>query len=219
MRDASAKKDFRAAGGDLIGKIDAKPGKTGALRLTYNADRPYEKEIAQYAQQAWKELGFKIEPVPVSGGEIPAIVASGDFDILAMDYVAFTDDAYGFVAPFALEFSGSYVDVTNPDVFFNPHFTGFESEAYNDLIESLYTADAKTRTSILHTAEEALLDEAPVAPLFFEKSSYVSSKLLSKITVDYRGAKDFRKTKLKGYREINAARAAAEEAAPAQSQQ
>lgn len=213
VREAGSKNDFRAVAGDVLTPSleGAKAAKTGTIKLTYNKDRAYEEEIAKHAKDAWKSLGFTVELDGVDGNTIDDVIKSGEFDVIAADYISFTSDAYGFVAPFALEFSGSYVDVTNPDVFFNAHFTGYESEEYNALIQQLYTADKKTRASLMHDAEKMLLDSAPVAPLFFEKVNYVSSSKLSKIQVNYRGAKIFTNTKLSGYKKINEAKELAEE--------
>ncbi len=212
VHESGSAKDFRAAGGNVLPTGDFKAGKGGTITLIYNADRAYEKEIAEYVKETWKGLGFGVKLNPVTETELATAMKNGEFDVAAADYISYTDDAYGFVAPFALEFSGSYVDVTNPDVFFNPHFTGFEDEEYNALVESLYVADKKDRNTILHNAEKALMDACPVCPLFFEKTSYMATKDLSKIAVDYRGAKDFKNTSLKGYKKINEAKDEAEKA-------
>lgn len=215
VMEANSKKSFREAGGDVLSKANEGGSvKTkGTVKLTYNKDRAYEAEIAKLARDAWSKLGVKVELDPIEGGMIDDVIKSGEFDVIAADYIAYTNDAYGFVAPFAVEFSGSYVDVTNPDVFYNPHFTGFVNEEYNALIESIYaTKSAKEKAPLLHEAEEALLSYAPVAPLFYEKSNYVASKSLSKYEVTYRGTMDFTKAKLKGYKKINEAKTAAEEA-------
>ncbi len=209
--ETGTKSDFRKIGGNVLpteGTVESK----GTITLTYNEDRAYEQEIAKYVQGVWGKLGVTVNLNGVAGTEIDDIIKSGEFDVIAADYISYTSDAYGYVAPFAKEFSGSYVDVTNPDVFFNAHFTGFESEEYNALIETLYLADNKTRASLLHDAEKMLMEEAPVCPLFFEKTNYMSHGKLSKFSVDYRGATDFRRAKLKGYKAINEAKEAAEEA-------
>jgi ABC-type oligopeptide transport system substrate-binding subunit len=77
----------------------------------------------------------------------------------------------------------------------------------NEEVEIKYFCDI-----LLHKAEEMLLAESPVAPLFYEKSNYVASKDLSKYEVTYRGTMDFRNMKLKGYKKVNEAKVAAEEA-------
>ncbi len=213
VMEANSKKSFREAGGDLLSALSGSVAKKGSVKITYNEDRAYEAEIAKLARDAWKELGISVQLDPVPGDQIDDVIKSGEFDVIAADYIALTNDAYGFVAPFALQFSGSYVDVTNPDVFYNPHFTGFESDEYNALIDEIYaTESAKEKAPLLHKAEEMLLAESPVAPLFFEKSNYVASKDLSKYEVTYRGTMDFRNMKLKGYKKVNEAKVAAEEA-------
>ncbi len=212
VKEAGSKKEYRAAGENLISYEGAKVKETGKITLTYNKDRAYEEKIADYARKAWKGLGFTVETVGVTTEEIKSIIKSGEFDVIAADYMAFTEDAYGFVAPFSKKFSGMYVDVTNPDVFYNPHFTGFESEKYDEIIEQLFTADTKARAALMHSAEEMLCDEAPVAPLFFENIYYVKSGKLSKIGADFRNSPDFRETALKGYKAVNEAKRLEEEA-------
>ena len=69
--------------------------------------------------------------------------------------------------------------------------------------------DAYTKYNY-ETAEEMLLAESPVAPLFFEMTSFMAYKALSKYTVDYRGYTNFVEAKLKGYLEINEKKAEAE---------
>ena len=209
--EAGSKNDFRKIGGNVL-PTDGNVEKKGTITLTYNQDRAYEQEIAKYVQGVWGKLGVTVKLNGVEGTMIDDIIKSGEFDVIAADYIAYTADAYGYVAPFAKEFSGSYVDVTNPEVFFNAHFTGFESEEYNALIEELYLANNKTRAKLLHDAEKMLMEAAPVCPLFFEKTNYISHSKLSKFSVDYRGATDFRSAKLKGYKAINEAKEAAEEA-------
>ena len=130
------------------------------------------------------------------------------------DIVALTDDAFGFVVPFALKSSGTFVDVTT-EVYNNPHFTGYENEAVNEIIETalnLTDKKSKDRAKLLMEAEKLIMADAPVAPLFFEKNNLMAAKSLSKFTVDYRGNAVFTEAKLKDYLEINEAKIAAEEA-------
>ncbi len=214
VREAGTKNDFRAIGGDLLASAyeGAKAAKTGTIKLTYNKDREYEKEIAEYAKTQWKKLGFTVELNGVSTGEIDDVIKSGEFDVIAADLVSLTGDAYSILVPFAKEFSGSAVDVTT-DVFFNAHFTGFENQQYDEIIEKLFTADKASRATLMHDAEKLLVEEAPIAPLFFEKSVYVNDSALSKFTVDFKGVKNFRTAKLANHKEVNQAKTEAEEAA------
>ena len=194
-------KSFRSEAGDVISATaaDAAKGK-GSFTLTYNADRDYEKEIAEYAQGVWKNLGYSVKLIPVTSAEIINIVNTGDFDAIAMDYMCVTGDASSMLYPFATEYSGHTVDVTNPDVFFTPHFTGYESAEYNAVIETLYAAKSTAeRFEALKGAEKIIVNDAPIVPLFFKSVSYIAKKDLSKISSTFFGAKDFRKTKLAKY--------------------
>lgn len=215
VKYSGTKDDFRAKAGNVLSYSGAKVESKGALTLVYNKDRGYEKEIAEYAKKKWDALGFKITLKGVADVEIDDIIKSGEFDVIGADIVSLTDDAFGFVVPFAVEFSGTYVDVRNPDVFYNPHFTGYNNNTYNKKIAEIVGLTEKTsksRASLLVEAEKLLMADAPVAPLFFEKANYMAAKELSKFTVDYRGAKNFTDANLKDYLEVNDAKKLASEA-------
>ncbi len=218
VKNSGTKDDFRAKAGNVLKYDGAKAANKGSLTLIYNESRSYEKEIAEYAKKQWDALGFKITLKGVASSEIDDIIKSGEFDIIGADIVSLTDDAFGFVVPFAVEYSGTYVDVTNPDVFYNPHFTGYVNEEYNEKIKTiveLTEKESKDRAKLLIEAEKMLMADAPVAPLFFEKASYMADDALTKFTVNYRGAKLFTKAKLKNYEDINIAKEEAELAAEA----
>ncbi len=216
VKNSGTKDDFRAKAGNVIKYDGAKVAKKGNITLIYNEERSYEKEIAEYAKKQWDGLGVKTTLKGVAGAEIDDIIKSGEFDVIGADIVSLTDDAFGYVVPFGVEYSGTFVDVTNPDVFYNPHFTGYVNEEYNAKIKEIVELNeksAKNRAKLLVEAEKMLMADAPVAPLFFEKASYMVSKDLSKFEVDYRGAKDFKEAKLKNYKDINLAKEEAELAA------
>lgn len=212
VKNSGTKDDFREKAGNVLDYKGAKVEKKGTLKLVYNQDRPYEKEIAEYAKSKWEALGFKIVLSPVAGAEVDDVIKSKEFDIVGADIVSTTDDAFGFVVPFAVETSGTYVDVTLPTLY-NPHFTGYNNEKYNAYIKSIVELTAKKskdRAKMLVEAEKMLMADAPVAPLFFEMTSFMADKALSKYTVDYRGYTNFVEAKLKGYLEINEKKAEAE---------
>ncbi|MBR5307616.1 MAG: hypothetical protein IKU43_02510 [Clostridia bacterium] len=214
IKNSGTNDDFRKKAGNVITYTDAKVAKKGSITLTYNQDRPYEKEIAEYAKSKWDALGVKVVLKGVAGNEIDDLIKNEDYDVIGADIVALTDDAFGFVVPFALKSSGTFVDVTT-EVYNNPHFTGYENEAVNEIIETalnLTDKKSKDRAKLLMEAEKLIMADAPVAPLFFEKTNIMAAKGLSKFTVDYRGNAVFTEAKLKDYLEINEAKIAAEEA-------
>lgn len=218
VKHSGTKDEFRSKAGNVLKYDGAKVAKKGSVTLIYNADRSYEKEIAEYAKKQWDALGVKTSIKGVASNEIDDIIKSGEFDVIGADIVSLTDDAFGFVVPFGVEYSGTFVDVTNPDVFYNPHFTGYVNEELNKKIKTiseLTEKKSKERAQLLIDAEKMIMADAPVAPLFFEKANYMASKDLSKFEVDYRGAKNFTKAKLKNYEDINIAKEEAELAAEA----
>ncbi len=220
VKNSGSKDDFRAKAGNVLGYDGAKVEKKGSITLIFNADRSYEKEIAEYAKKQWDALGVKTTIKGVASNEIDDIIKSGEFDVIGADIVSLTDDAFGFVVPFAVETSGTFVDVTQ-ETLYNPHFTGYVNEEYNAKIAEIMNLTEKTsknRAKLLIEAEKMLMADAPVAPLFFEKASYMANKDLSKFSVNYRGAKDFTDAKLKNYEDINLAKEEAELAAEAAEQ-
>ncbi len=213
VKDSGSKDDFRSKAGNVFDYSGAKVEKKGSITLIYNSERDYEKEIAEYAKTQWEKLGIKTTLKGVGGDEIDDIIISGEFDVVGADIVSLTDDAFGFVVPFAKKYSGTSVDVRNPDVFYNAHFTRYDNEKYNEHIQTIAELDkknSKNRAELLREAEKMLMNDAPVAPLFFEKASYMVSGDLSKYTVNYRGAKNFVNAKLKNYEKINEAKTEAE---------
>ena len=114
--------------------------------------------IVNKIAEAWCALGFNVtvEPIsPIANNDVlkeligslndtPADIADdifveaierGKFEVIAFDYTAFSADPYSLLASFAKGFSGS---VDNETFACTPHVTGYDSEAYNDLMEAIY---------------------------------------------------------------------------------
>lgn len=109
--------------------------------------------MAQAAVEAWKALGFDVKlqnrgtilnndfykPI----GSIPTDICdelylenllNKDYQVIALDYCAYTVEAYSMLAPFASDFSGMV------DSEFNmiPHNTGYVNEEYDALFEAIF---------------------------------------------------------------------------------
>ena len=63
-----------------------------------------------------------------------------DYEVVAFDYVAYTADAYSMLSNLALSFSGMALDIDLDANSYNltGHSTGYNSEAYNTLMEAIY---------------------------------------------------------------------------------
>lgn len=177
-------------------------------------------KIAEMVAASWKDLGFKVSVNAVelkdntdkslSTGEKIANVkddifmenlAAGAFEVAAIDYVAFSADAFSTLAAFAKGYAGTATNTANSPVFeVKPHISGYNSDAFNKKIESAAKAsDAATRATLLHEAEDILIADMPVIPIVFNMNVSMQSKELSKISTDYYGMSIFTKTNLKDY--------------------
>ena len=180
--------------------------------------------IAKAVKDAWTQLGFKvtIDDVKVivnddmgTTNEVPVDIrddvfqerfAIGDYQVAAVDLVAYSPDAFSILAPFALGFSGQGMEMDLRDENGQPyyitpaHITGFNSDAYTAIIEKAYTtAKIDAKAAVLHEAEAALLAEMPVIPVVFNQDAYITRKDLSKVKETYYSTRNFAKTKLKNY--------------------
>ena len=54
----------------------------------------------------------------------------GDFDVIALDYNMLAPNAFAALAPFATEFSGNGVDMSNDNYDPFPHVTGYSDSDY-----------------------------------------------------------------------------------------
>lgn len=175
--------------------------------------------IAEAVQTAWQALGFnvtlnKIESI-INDDEnkLTAEIAkdirddifnekfyAGEYEVIAIDYAAASPDAFSVLAPFAKEFAGRAIDMSTTNYETLPHFTGFDDESYNALIEEIFAEKViANRTEKLHAAEKMLLEKMPVIPILFNQDAYVISGELSKTASSYYANRIFTKTKLKNY--------------------
>ena len=175
--------------------------------------------IAEMVKDAWCELGFNVTVKPIdvmvndeisnATGEVPEDIKddlfmeayqAGDFEVIAVDSCAISVDAFSVLAPFAAAFSGEKIDMSTENGQLAPHISGYNSEAYNAIIERAFAEkDIKKRAEILHEAEDVLLDDMPVIPVIFNQSAVLVSKELSNVKFTYFSTPRLTKTKLKNY--------------------
>ncbi len=231
--DNKGKKDYRDKAEDVISasanleeaKALLKEAKVtkGTITIAIRNDLDWEKQVADYVKGVWSGLGFTVNVKRFDAqsdsknviSEYEMMIASGDFDVIAVNQCALSDDAYSFLVPYAREFSGSVVPVDDDAVPSTAHVTGFDDEEYNALIGTfehdpetgdilsitgvLAAENANARLEIYKQAEKLLADKAPSAPLFFGTNSYLVSGELSKVKYNNIGAPIFTKTNLKNY--------------------
>ncbi len=178
---------------------------------------------AEMAAAAWEELGFKVTVEALDVKEVfnedgsaagfyadpyAEALNSGDFQVIALDLVSVSTDAFGYLAPFAMPFSGnalsvSYDEKNGYQYNVTPHITGYNDAAYNTLIEAAFnTYDYEARAEMMVEAEEMLLDDMPLIPVVYNKTFSLAAGKLGKIGSGFFAVSDFTKTKLPGYWKI-----------------
>ncbi len=152
--------------------------------------------MADLVCAAWCELGFNVT-VDYRGTianndyqkiveEVPKDICdnlyleslnSGSFEVIALDLVAYSADPFSVLAPFAKEFSGMGMDMSDPENYRStPHITGYDSAEYNAIIERIFQMkNIESRADNLRHAEQLLMDDMPVIPVVFNKNAYVDS--------------------------------------------
>ena len=166
----------------------------------------------------WGELGFKVKVDVVKPtrnlADADAVIYTdnfqkkydnGEFDVIAIDMTMLSPDAFSALSQFAVEFSGNGVDMNSPNYDLYGHVTGYNSKEYNEKIDAAFAEkDRAARATILHEAEEMLLEDMPVVPLIFLQDAYLASDVLSGIETTYYGTQNFKKVKMKDYMEYKA---------------
>ena len=184
-------------------------------------------KIAEIIKDAWVDLGFKVKLDKVdvkdnndkaltTGEKISGVkddlfaekLVSGKFEVAAIDYVAYSADAFSVLAPFAKGYAGSatltYDENGNPTPEFEvkSHISGYDSAAFNEKIAAAEKeANPDNRATLLHEAEDILLSDMPVMPIVFNMNATMQSDELSKIDVTYYQTTVFTKTVLKDYKQ------------------
>ena len=99
----------------------------------------------------------------------------GNYDVAVLDLVALSADSISVLAPFAKDFSGQAMDMSDSENYQqSPHPTGYDSEEYNALFKKIYdNKDIASRSADLHKAEDILMTDLPVIPIVFNKSAYI----------------------------------------------
>lgn len=167
IRNPVTGKDFREEAGDLFTDADvetakkllAEAGYPGGknfpkITLLYNTEGAH-KDIMQVIQQMWKKnLGIE---VGLAGQEWKVFLKTrvqGDYDVARDGWTGDYIDPMTFLDMFTSN---------NPQN--NPKW---KNKAFDDLIaKAKNTNDQKVRMEALHQAEKILMDDMPIAPIYY----------------------------------------------------
>ena len=198
-----------------------------SFAITVRASDELHVAIAEAVAKAWKELGFKVtvRKLNVEGKSAGEIDATGevqkdirddlfdecykgmndsDFQVIAVDYIAKTPDAFSVLAPFAIDYTGN-LTVDGKENKVTPHISGYNSAEYNELINKAFdSSNLSERAGYLHEAETLLLEDMPLMPVIFNQSASLVSKSISGYTRSYYGYYGFTKLNVKNWQNYNA---------------
>lgn len=179
--------------------------------------------IAEAVAAAWNALGFNVTVKTVGvkenddkdkSGNVATdirddlfdeeVIKTGDFEVVAIDYIAKTPSAFSALAPFAIDFTGNQTAFEGTIVK-TPHITGYNSEEYNTLINEAFAATGDAKVEKLVAAEKLLLEDAAIVPIVFNQSAVLVNDQLMNLSQSYYGHYIFTKSVLKdwsGYNDI-----------------
>ena len=181
-------------------------------------------EIAKMVQAAWGKdgVGFNVainaienidnQDTAISTGAVISGIKDdifsesfleGKFEVAAIDYTAYSTDAFACLAVFAKGYTGgASVSGNSIDFTVATHKTGFNNETYNAKIEAAFKEkDIDKRAALLHEAEDILMKELPIVPVIFNQNVVMQSKKLKNVDFDYYGSPIFTEAKLKNYKD------------------
>lgn len=139
---------------------DAGFGPESPLRFTLNhSQAPDFRRVAAALQAMWKDIGVTAELQAMESATLRENARAGNFDASFGGWIADFPDAKNYL--YLLETRSGEMNTTR---FRNPDFDRL-------VIESDMEADAAKRLALLEAAEQIVLDEVPLSPVFFGVSS------------------------------------------------
>ena len=135
-------------------------------------DAGYHKVVAEYLQQAWKEIGVTLEVEIVEWSSFTPMRRQGDFEIARNGWV------------------GDYSDPSNQlELLYSTNGNNdgkYSSEAFDAAIDlSRETVDPEERSAALHEAEDIMMADSACCPLAYYNDFWLQS---SKITGSWHSA-------------------------------
>lgn len=185
--------DFRTVGGDLL----AAGGETyedrclqarallseagydsgaslGEMTYLY-VDNGGNGAVAQLICQMWQEaLGMRVTPVGVTNRELWSALRSGEYDLAGADLTAVGNDAECFLMNWTSDSTNNVIQYGN--------------SAYDTLMAIIaHAADSAARMGCLHDAEDLLISDCVMAPLYTRGTAWELRETLTGACRDARG--------------------------------
>lgn len=163
----------------LIGQGITKTDIPSVVLCYANGERSHK--IAQVAQQQWKNLfGIHVELQSCESKVMFEKMKNLDYQIAIGSWFADFDDPISFLEVFKFKDNGT-------------NNTQWQNTKYIQLLnQSAQTTDSEDRARLLAHAEKVLLEEMPIAPLFFASYNYMQNPHVKGIYFSPLGYLDFK---------------------------
>lgn len=150
------------------------------ITLSFNTSEGHKK-IAEAIQDQWKkELGADVKLENKEWKVYLEDMHQGNTHVFRSGWTGDFNDPINFLALFKEKNGG------NNDTF-------WENKQYQDLLnKSALEADPEKRKAILAQAEQILMDEMPIAPIYFYTNSYVKKDNVKGVLMDGLGFIDYK---------------------------
>ena len=143
----------------------------------------------------------KVFNINVPSETVAALYQKG-FDVIAVDVLAGSTDAFTTLAPFSKYFSGMQLDMDTANDEVDPALpmSSYKSSRYDEIIMKAFeSAGPQTRANYLHAAEEVLMEDMPIMPLFYHQYSVIVSSDIKNVSYGYGGVPRLAEVEHKDY--------------------
>ena len=146
----------------------------GELRFLYLDEGTNGLVAGEVCRQLSDMLKMKATPVAMAEEELFAAVESGEFSMVGLELTSLCNDPEGFLRDWTSDAEANAA--------------GYENTAYDTLMSIIVTApDGTARLGCLHDAEELLIDDAPLTPLYTTYTAWDIRDTLTGAFRDERG--------------------------------
>lgn len=160
-------------------------------KIVFNyPSRERNHKIAQLIQQQWKDaLGIEIGLAGVESQVYKHLVINGDYQVGTGEWIADFHDPLAFLELFKFRLHDKNGSGMNE--------TKWQDHNYISLLDrSLSEPDPQARNQLLHRAEEILVDQMPIAPIYHYAFDYAKKNYIQDVTLSPLGGADFKKARI-----------------------
>lgn len=169
---------------DALLGLDLTLEKLEPIKISYSSSER-NAMIAQAVQKQWESaLGIRVELDAVEPKVFYQKISQREFQLALGSWIADFDDPINFLEVFKYKSAST-------------NNTGWESSKYVDLLnQSALCRNSEERKGLLREAEQILMEQMPIIPLFHSVLNYLQCEQLEEVALSPLGQVDFRWARL-----------------------